>query len=183
MKNIRFVLVALICSTILTMFVAGQAMSDNKYVGVKACAPCHKSEKGGNQFGVWQKTKHADAFNVLTTPKAAEVAKAKGLKKPASESPECLECHTITGDAAKFEKTFDPKDGVQCETCHGAGSAFKSMATMKDKAKAVAAGLAEFKDDAAIEAKCVTCHNEKSPTHKAFIFKEMWPKIKHAKKA
>jgi len=78
---------------------------------------------------------------------------------------------------------FDAKEGVQCESCHGAGSAYKSMATMKDKAKAMAAGLNMYKDDAAIEALCVTCHNDKSPTHKAFNFKEMWPKIKHAKKS
>ena len=183
MKNIRFALVTLFCLSILTMLVAGQAISDNKYVGVKACAPCHKAEKGGNQFGVWQKSKHAEAFNTLKTPKADEIAKAKGLKKSAAESPECVQCHTITGDAAMFEKTFDAKEGVQCESCHGAGSSFKSMATMKDKAKAMAAGLKMYKDDAAIEALCVTCHNDKSPTTKAFNFKEMWPKIKHAKKS
>lgn len=150
-----------------------------KYVGVKICAPCHKSDKTGNQFGVWQKSKHSDAYKVLTTAKANEVAKAKGLKKSAAESPECLECHAVTADPAQFEKTFDVKDGNQCEMCHGPGSGYKTMATMKDKAKAIAAGLAEFKDDAAIEAKCKTCHNEKSPTFKEFKFKDSWAKIKH----
>ena len=183
MKTIRFSLVALFCFTLLTVLVTAQAKSDNKVVGIKACAPCHKAEKSGNQFGVWQKSKHAEAFNVLKTPKADEIAKAKGLKKPAAESPECLECHTMTGDAAKFDKTFDAKDGVQCESCHGAGSAYKSMATMKDKAKSIAAGMTEFKDEAAIEAKCKTCHNDKSPTFKEFKFKESWAKIKHAKKS
>jgi hypothetical protein len=183
MKTIRFALVTLLCFIVLTMLVAGQAKSDNKYVGVKTCAPCHKAEKGGNQFGVWQKSKHAEAFNVLKTPKADEIAKGKGLKTAAAESPECLQCHTIAGDAAKFEKAFDPKDGVQCESCHGAGSAYKSMATMKDKAKSVAAGLTAFKDEAAIEAACKTCHNDKSPTFKGFNFKESWPKVKHAKKS
>ena len=151
----------------------------NKFVGVKMCIPCHKTEKIGKQADIWQKSKHAEAFKTLTTPKAAEVAKAKGLKKPASESPECLECHAIVADAAKVEKSFDAKDGVQCESCHGAGSAYKSMAIMKDKQKAAAAGLTLLKDDAAIEAMCKTCHNEKSPTHKEFKFKDMWGKIKH----
>lgn len=183
MKTFRFAIVTLLCFVVLTMLVAGQAISDNKYVGVKACAPCHKAEKSGNQFGAWQKSKHAEAFNTLKTPKAAEIAKAKGLKTAAAESPECLQCHTIAGDAAKFDKTFDAKEGVQCEACHGAGSAYKSMATMKDKAKAVAAGMSEYKDAAAIEAKCKTCHNEKSPTFKGFNFKEMWPKVQHAKKS
>jgi cytochrome c5 len=50
---------------------------------------------------------------------------------------------------------------------------------MKDKAKAIASGLTEFKDDATIEKHCRTCHNEKSPTKVEFNFKEMWGKIKH----
>jgi cytochrome c5 len=151
----------------------------NKYVGVKTCSMCHKADAKGNQFAVWQKSKHAEAFKSLTSEKAAAIAKTKGLKKPASESPECLDCHTGKIDAKLAEKTFDPKDGVQCEACHSAGSAYKSMAIMKDKAKAIAAGLTEFKDEAAIEKYCKTCHNEKSPTFKEFKFKEMWGKVKH----
>ena len=154
----------------------------NKYVGVKTCAPCHKNEKTGNQFGVWQKTKHAEAYQALTTAKANEIAKTRGSKKSAVETQECLECHTITADVALCDKNFDAKDGVQCEVCHGSGSAYKSIGTMKDKSKAIAAGLAEYKDDAAIEKKCRTCHNEKSPSYKEFKFKEFWEKIKHPTK-
>jgi len=149
----------------------------NKYVGVKTCSMCHKA-----QFAVWEKSKHADAINALSSPKAAEIAKVKGLKKSAAESEECLSCHIINAKAADVEKNFDPKQGVQCETCHGAGSAYKVMSTMKDKAKAITAGLTAFKDDAAKEKFCKTCHNEKSPTYKEFKFKESWEKIKHAKK-
>jgi hypothetical protein len=147
--------------------------AQNKYVGVKMCKACHQSEKQGKQFDVWQKSKHAEAFKTLSSDTANAIAKAKGLKKTAAESPECLECHAITSDAK-----LTP-DGVQCESCHGAGSAYKNMAIMKDKAKAIKAGLAEFKDEAAIEKLCRTCHNEKSPTKKEFNFKEIWPKIKH----
>jgi hypothetical protein len=174
MKNI-FVAVLVLCFVVLTT----TGFAQNKYVGIKACAPCHKSEKTGNQFGIWQKTKHAEAYKVLTTAKADEIAKAKGLKTAAAASPECLECHTIVADAKIVDKTFDAKDGVQCEMCHSAGSAYKSMAIMKDKTKAIAAGLSEYKDEASIEKKCLTCHNDKSPTHKEFKFKDMWAKIKH----
>ena len=147
--------------------------AQNKYVGVKICKMCHQTDKQGKQFEIWQKSKHAEAYKTLTEAKAAEIAKAKGLKKAANESPECLECHAITEDAK-----LTP-DGVQCETCHGAGSAFKNMAIMKDKAKAIAAGLTDFKDDATIEKMCRKCHNEKSPSYKPFKFDEMWAKIKH----
>ena len=162
---------ALLVASVLLLSVG--AVAQNKYVGTKVCAPCHKTEKSGNQFAVWQKSPHASAFATLSTPKAAEVAKAKGLKTAAAESPECLQCHALKADAA------DPKDGVQCENCHGAGSSYKAMATMKDHAKAVAAGLTDFKDAAAKEKLCVTCHNEKSPTYKKFDFKTSWAKIAH----
>ena len=156
-------------------------IAQNKYVGVKMCSMCHKTEKQGKQFDIWQKSKHAEAYKVLTTAKANEVAKAKGLAKPAAESPECLECHVSAAnmDAKLVEKAFDFKEGVQCETCHGAGSKYKDLTIMKSKEKSVAAGMREFKDNAAIEAYCKTCHNEKSPSYKEFKFEEMWEKIKH----
>lgn len=181
MKYIVSLTIILACLLLITTGSVAKDPPANKYVGVKICSPCHKAEKSGNQLGVWQKSKHAEAFKVLSTPKAAEVAKAKGLAKPAAESAECLQCHTVTAEAAQLEKSFDAKDGVQCEVCHGAGSAYKSMAVMKDKAKSVAAGLAVYKDEAAIEAKCKTCHNDKSPTYKEFKFKESWAKIQHPK--
>jgi hypothetical protein len=156
-----------------------QEKSANKYVGVKVCSMCHKAESKGKQFDIWSKSKHAEAYKTLTGPKAAEIAKAKGLKKAANESPECLECHVINADAKMTEKTFDMKDGVQCEVCHGAGSTYKTMTIMKDKAKAIAAGLIAFKDDAAKEAFCKNCHNDKSPTFKEFKFKDSWAKIQH----
>ena len=159
----------------------GEEKASNKYIGLKMCSPCHKAEKTGNQFGVWQKTKHANAYKNLLTAKATDIAKKKGLSKPASESPECLECHAVTAAASLLDKTFDVKDGVQCEVCHGAGSGYKSMATMKDTAKAIKAGLTLYKDDAAIEKKCRMCHNDKSPTFKEFKFDASWPKIKHSR--
>jgi nitrate/TMAO reductase-like tetraheme cytochrome c subunit len=51
---------------------------------------------------------------------------------------------------------------------------------MKDKARSIAAGMTEYKDDAAIEKQCRSCHNEKSPTSKEFNFQERWAKIRHS---
>jgi hypothetical protein len=171
-----FGLLALAAVAILSPSVAN---AQNTYVGVKACTMCHKTEKQGQQLAIWEKSKHAGAYTTLTTAKANEIAKAKGLAKPAAESPECLECHTIKGgpDAA------DVKQGVQCETCHGAGSGYKAMATMKSRDASVKGGMHAFADKAAIEAMCKTCHNEKSPTAKAFNFEESWAKIEHKKPA
>ena len=71
------------------------------------------------------------------------------------------------------------KEGIQCEACHGAGSAYKTITLMKDHAKAVAAGMSDFSVKGAAEKRCKTCHNEKSPTFKGFEFDKMWAKIEH----
>lgn len=177
--NMKNIIAAFMLVSVTLFLVAPGVAADNKYVGVKTCSMCHKAEKTGNQFGVWQKTKHAEAIKTLSSAAAIKIAKEKGLKKPAIESPECLECHAPALDAKLVDKTYDVKDGVQCEICHGAGSAYKSMSVMKDKAKAIAAGLTEYKDQAATEKACKKCHNEKSPSYKEFKFKAMWDKIKH----
>lgn len=167
---------ALVAAAVIVPSLAG---AQHAYVGVKACTMCHKTEKQGQQLAIWEKSKHAGAYTTLTTAKANEIAKAKGLAKPAAESPECLECHTFKGgpDAA------DIKQGVQCESCHGAGADYKAMGTMKVRDNAVKGGLVVFADKAAIEAMCKNCHNDKSPTAKPFNFDERWTAIAHKKPA
>jgi len=171
-----FGLMALVAAAVL---VPSVATAQNTYVGVKACTMCHKSEKQGQQLAIWEKSKHAGAYNTLKTDKANEIAKSKGLAKPAAESPECLECHAIKGgpDAA------DVTQGVQCESCHGAGSGYKAMATMKSRDLSVKGGLVVWADKAAIEAKCKTCHNEKSPTNQPFDLDAALKQIAHKKPA
>ena len=161
----------------LVVFFALPSVAQHKYVGVTMCSVCHKTEKQGKQFDIWKSSKHAGAFKTLESPKAEEVAKAKGLKVKASEAPECLECH-VTGYGVDKSLTAALKmqDGVQCESCHGPGSDYKSIPVMKDKAKAEAAGLVLAKGDPKL---CEKCHNSKSPTFKEFKYKEAWEKIKH----
>ncbi|MFC2082230.1 cytochrome c family protein [Bacteroidota bacterium] len=157
------------------------AQDGNKFVGVKSCVMCHTSEKQGKQQKIWLASRHANAYKTLQTTEANEIAKVAGLATEAVESEECLVCHaTAYNVSAKLiDKKFKVEDGVQCETCHGAGSNYKKMKTMKDHAASVAAGMREFKSEKDIKAFCVTCHNDKSPTYKEFDFAVQWPKIKH----
>ncbi|HLF15067.1 MAG TPA: cytochrome c family protein [Bacteroidota bacterium] len=175
----RFILITLTVGLIFG--VSSMLNAQNKYVGVKQCSMCHKTDKQGKQFDIWSKSKHAGAFKTLATPAADEIAAKKGFKTKAAETPECLGCHTVAAaaDGKLAEKSFDIKDGVQCEVCHGAGSAYKNMAVMKDEAKSHAAGMTDFNDKATIQKKCETCHNEKSPTAKKFDFAASWAKIEH----
>lgn len=156
-------------------------LAQNKYIGVKMCSMCHKTEKQGQQLAIWEKNDHSKAYKILLSAESAEIAKAKGIKKPASEAAECLDCHAPAHkvNAKLFEKGFDLKQGVQCEDCHGAGSAYKTIHIKEDRKKSVEAGMTDYKDMAAIEKSCIACHNEKSPTYKGFKFEEAWKKIVH----
>lgn len=149
---------------------------EHKYIGVKKCGMCHKSAAKGNQLGQWEGSRHAKAFETLASEKALAIAKEKGLEAPPQESPACLKCH-VTGHGEKaelFDTSFDPKQGVQCESCHGAGSGYKTMKVMKDREASVAAGLIIPGEET-----CTRCHNEENPTFEGFDFEKAWAKIVH----
>lgn len=152
------------------------AAGSHKYVGVKKCAMCHKSEAKGNQYGQWLSSAHAKAYERLASPEAQESAKKKGVTGNPQEAAQCLKCH-ITGfgeDASLFTDSFVKTDGVQCETCHGAGSDYLALSVMKDRAKAVQAGLIIPTKEL-----CVKCHNPESPNYKEFDYDKYYSKIAH----
>ena len=158
-----------------------ESNDDFKYVGAKACKACHLTTKTGAAFKIWEASPHAKAFEVLASPEALKIAKAKGIEDP-QKADACLKCHDTAHGvaAAKLASTFKAGEGVGCEVCHGPGSAYKSMKVMQDlvaaKIKPETVGL--MKPD---EAKCKTCHNEESPTFKGFEFKSAYAKIAHEK--
>ncbi|MDH3251319.1 MAG: cytochrome c family protein [Ignavibacteria bacterium] len=165
-------LIALVLAT-------GSTTAQNKYTGVKLCAACHKTGKGGTAYAVWEKSQHAKAYETLLSDKAKKIAKEKGIKGAPSESEACLKCHVAGGGVAEnVEKTFKLEEGVTCEVCHGPASGYKIIHS-KDLKKAKAAGLTKLEKSAE---SCVTCHNEESPSFKGFKFDEMWAKIEHSKK-
>jgi hypothetical protein len=163
---------------LLLPFASILSQSGNTYIGAEPCAMCHKTEKQGSQMSIWQNSAHAKAFETLKTDKANQIAKEKGFKEPAAETWECLKCH-VTGynlDATMLGEKFKIEDGVQCETCHGAGSAYKDMKVMKDKKLSIEKGLIVHEN---LEEFCVSCHNSESPTFVKMDFNEAWDKIKH----
>jgi hypothetical protein len=120
------------------------------YIGADKCKMCHKI-----QHTSWLETKHA---------KATENAKASKDKK---FEVACLTCHATNKDEALA--------GVQCEACHGAGSEYKSIQVMKDKAKAVAAGLVIPTQET-----CNSCHDGKDHHKNVKFDKEIVHKHKTA---
>ena len=156
----RLILIAVSFIVVLSLVYAGNFT----YVGTSKCKLCHKGARKGEVFEKWEKSAHAKAFETL---------KAKGEEK----NPKCLECH-VTGFNAGGYKIGDANaanfEGVGCESCHGPGSAYKSISIMKDLAKAKANGLIIPTEEV-----CVKCHNKNSPTFKGFNFKEYEKKIDH----
>lgn len=147
-----------------------------QYIGVKSCGMCHKSDSKGNQLAQWESSRHSKAFETLATDKALKIGEEVGLDVPPQQSADCLRCH-VTGHGEKeelFAASFKPEQGVQCESCHGAGSKYKSIKVMKDREASIAAGLVIPN-----EATCTKCHNEDSPTFESFDFEKMWALIMH----
>ncbi|MCX7834966.1 MAG: cytochrome c family protein [bacterium] len=167
MKTILSILLVVI---VLAMSIIAFAENEKSftYIGNSKCVMCHKGAAKGNIYEDWQKTKHANAFATLGTEEAAAVMKKLGREGSAQEDKECLSCH--------ISSTEFKTEGVNCESCHGPGSAYKTTHS-KDKKLAIENGFVEKPKE-----HCVVCHNEKSPTFKGFNLDEWYPKIEHHSK-
>jgi hypothetical protein len=131
------------------------------YVGVKKCKMCHNKPATGAQFKQWSESKHATAM--------------QSLKGDEVKDPKCLKCHATAGTVkAANMGTLTVEEGVSCESCHGPGADYNPTAIMKDRAKAMAAGMI-IPD----EKLCKTCHNPESPHYKGFNYAEYNKKITH----
>jgi hypothetical protein len=155
------------------------AQTEHGYIGVSSCGMCHKTEKQGSQLSIWQSSKHSQAFLTLQTEKADQIAKDRGFSTKAIETSECLKCHAsgYNVDAKLIGEKFKVEEGVQCETCHGPGSDYKSKKVMENREEAVKNGLIVYDK---VEDFCIGCHNAESPTYVEFNFEESWAKIKHS---
>ena len=151
------------------------------YTGVWGCAACHKNTAIGDQLSAWRRTEHARAYAVLSTVKPGagpeslcQFARDRGVPEKPQAAHECLRCHTTGAGAAKdmFGPLFDIVDGVQCESCHGAGSEFAFEAVMLDPLAAADAGLLPVG-----EKPCRKCHIEDK-----FDYSSMLEKIAHPRK-
>ncbi len=162
---ISFVFIAFIC--IISLF-----SQDFTYIGAGKCKICHKTEKQGKQYPIWEANKHSKAFAALSSLDAATRAKEMGVDNP-SESPKCFKCH-----APLFEKAPDFKEeGVTCEVCHGPGSVYKKLKIMKSREESVKNGLKLYNSPEEIKSWCLTCHGDAHG--QAFDFEASWDKLKH----
>jgi YVTN family beta-propeller protein len=151
--------------------------SQRRFVGAMACKNCHSGPEMGFQFSKWRMGPHARAYAVLGTPAAREMAQRSGVDGDPQASFACLRCHATGAghDPASFEAGFDLRDGVQCESCHGAGADYSLEAVMLDPPAATAAGLKKPGPEL-----CATCH-EQGQDGQAFDYEAAVVKIAHPK--
>ncbi len=163
-----------------TLFSYSQlANADHEIIGAPKCKSCHKT-KTGDQWKAWTESAHAGAFETLASDEAKKIAADNGLGDPQAEDA-CLKCHATrvflgAGVAISEKAKYADSEGVGCEACHGPGSDYKPKKIMTDPEAARAAGMVSVKS---IDA-CARCHNEESPTFRAFDFEESWAKIAHS---
>lgn len=158
----------------------GAATPSYEYIGAGKCKICHKKPEQGEQYRIWSESAHAKAFETLASPEALAEAKKRGIENPQT-APECLECHAtafaVMADLANQKITLE--EGVSCESCHGAGSAYYKKSTMES----ITSGEIEPASVGLViptEETCTKCHKaEGNAFFKPFDFKERAAKIAH----
>lgn len=178
MLKFHVFIACLILSIVCLLMPAQDAVAAHEITGAPNCKACHGA-RTGDQWKIWTESAHARAFETLASAAAAKIAADKGIGDPQQDEA-CLECHTTRGflgaDVPVSEKgKYTDNEGVGCESCHGPGSDYKPGSVMKDPQKARAAGLVMERTAEA----CTRCHNETSPTYKAFDFEQRWAQIAH----
>jgi len=141
----------------------------SKFTGPGACSSpsCHggvqprdQTSVLQNEYSTWAvRDKHARAFANLTSAVGMRIAKIMGLASP-DTTPRCLACHALDVPASQRARTLDLSDGVGCENCHGAASAWLGPHTINGwkYEKSVELGLYDTRDLVKRSEKCLTCH-------------------------
>jgi nitrate/TMAO reductase-like tetraheme cytochrome c subunit len=161
--------------------VSADEAKDFKNIGSAKCKMCHKKESVGAQYLKWQESSHSQAYETLGTPEAAAYAKERGIEGSPQEAAECMKCHSTAWGMSAEELTASKitlKEGVSCESCHGAGSAYWKKKTMEK----ITAGTLDGATVGLItpdKTVCISCHNDESPGFKGFDFDEFQAKIAH----
>jgi hypothetical protein len=135
-----FIMIVFVSVFLCIVFMSADEPETPEYVGYAKCKTCHK-----DIYESWKETKHFSNFQAV-------------LDSTGMNDTTCFPCHSVGyGEPGGFVDTTATPDlvGVQCESCHGAGSLYKKLSIMKDHEKAVAAGLYEQTEEV-----CTRCHTK-----------------------
>jgi hypothetical protein len=181
MHYTRFALVLFVIALsviALSRGVAAQGLFPNskaKFVGSASCAAsaCHSAPRAGesdlairgNEYTIWhQRDPHARAQFSLTSPKGKQMLSALGIKSGSDGYENCLRCHNLQPKPKLRLSSWQPRENVSCESCHGPTEKWIKLHatdvwpnTLDDTKRdwLLEAGFVPPKDMAR---KCVECH-------------------------
>ncbi len=144
------------------------------YVGSGACLACHGDGPGNGPAGHWTASRHSRAFHTLSSDQSRGLAAGReeyqDIRDPSAEQ-RCLMCHLTAAQnpLATFTEGYDRRQGVGCESCHGAGSAYIAAEIMGSRESFLAHG-----GRAPTEQTCRECHRDA-----AFRFVDRLERIRH----
>jgi hypothetical protein len=165
---------ALTALAVCVLLVSSVPSQEFSYVGAQKCQVCHRTERQGRQYPIWEESKHSKSFEALSKPEAAGMAMDAGVGTPPADTPACLKCHAPLCAKAPELKA----EGVSCEGCHGPGSEYKKLSLMKNRDAAAKNGILLYGSPGKIKALCLKCHE--SAHGVVFDFDAAWGKIRHS---
>jgi YVTN family beta-propeller protein len=135
------------------------------YIGSDACIECHTAGATAAECCYDEIAGHANTFDALEKSTARSIAALTGTVEPPQESRLCLGCHATAADLGPrwWQPSFSLAAGVQCEACHGAGSAH--AAARRDEAAKPPVSADVHAGDLA---ECHSCHRAR-PSHEAVL--------------
>lgn len=137
------------------IFATTAMFAQHKYIGAEKCKMCHNSSSKGEQYKKWSEAKHSKAYKTLASAEGKKIAAKHSIANPQKDAA-CLGCHSTAGTLDKgLIASITVEEGVSCESCHGPGSDYKSMSTMKSREKSIENGL--IVPDKEL---CMKCHGE-----------------------
>jgi len=125
-------------------------VQNHNFIGAASCRSCHEVE-----FDKWAAGPHARALSSLSDKDQKDAR--------------CRSCHTMV-PGAETQKL----EGIQCESCHGAGRYYAKENVMRDR---------ELRErlllTAPTEQTCLRCHTDSSPSMTPFDYKSALERIRH----
>jgi hypothetical protein len=134
-----------------------QSATADTYAGQGRCQPCH-----GEAHRIALATPHVHAYETLA-------------KKGSEYDPECLRCHSVgygARDGFLNVQQTPQLAGVQCESCHGRGTAHIRAVQAGKTGRAVITTLRAVTPNS-----CVRCHDAENSAD--FRYAAFWPRIRH----
>ncbi len=123
--------------------------------------PWEESNVLQNEYTTWVRLdKHTQTYNVLLNEDSKTIAKNLGLKKPAHETKECLDCHAHNPQQSLRGERFMPTEGVGCEGCHGPAERWVKSHTLEGNTHAdnIKNGMYPTSDSVSQAKLCLSCH-------------------------